>query len=89
MSGKLGELKGELKRLLVEHLSLEDTKPEDIADDEILFGEGLGLDSLDAVEIVLILRRNFNIDVKGIEERSDIFRSLDSLARYVQDNMKK
>jgi len=87
MSETLGELKQRLKQLLVESLSLEDTKPEDIADDEILFGEGLGLDSLDAVEIVVMLQRNFNIDLKDLQKGSEVFTSLDTLATYVHGRM--
>ena len=89
MSEDPRELKDKPKLLLVEGLSLEDTKPEDIADDEILFGEGLGLDSLDAVEIVVMLQRNFQIKVEDLQKGSEIFRSLDSLANYVHDKMKK
>jgi len=67
---ELPEIRKKLKELLVENLSLEDVSPEEIKDDEILFGEGLGLDSLDAVEIVVLLQRNFGIEVKRYEGRS-------------------
>lgn len=75
-----------LKELLVESLSLEDIAPEDIGDDEILFGEGLGLDSLDAVEIVVLLQRNFGLEVKDMKQGKEIFYSINTLARYVYEN---
>jgi len=82
----LEEIRAKLKTLLVDSLSLEDVTPEEIADDEILFGEGLGLDSLDAVEIVVILQRNWGLEVKDMEQGKEIFRSIDTLANYIYKN---
>ena len=83
---ELPEIRKKLKELLVENLSLEDVSPEEIKDDEILFGEGLGLDSLDAVEIVVLLQRNFGLEVKDMKEGRRIFYSIDTLANYVYEN---
>ncbi len=85
----LKEIRKKLKEQLVSHLSLEDVDPAKIKDDEILFGEGLGLDSLDAVEIVVLLQRNFGIEVKDMSEGRKIFYSIDTLANYIYDNQKK
>lgn len=82
---RLAEIKTKLKELLVEQLSLEDITPEEIEDDCELFGEGLGLDSLDAVEIVVLLQRNFNIEVKDLEKSREVFRSVSTLAEYVYE----
>ncbi len=80
----LDTIKGELKRLLVENLSLEDLKAEQIADDADLFGDnGIGLDSLDGVEVVVILHRQYGLDVKAMQKGRDVFRSINTLAPYV------
>ena len=85
---ELAKIKKVLKEMLVKDLSLEDIRPEDIKDNEILFGEGLGLDSLDAVEIVVLLKRNFGLEVKDMDKGKEIFSSLDTLAKYVYENRK-
>ncbi len=86
----LDEIKIELKRLLVENLSLEDVKAEDISDDANLFGEdGIGLDSLDGVEVVVLLHRQYGLDVKAMQKGRDVFRSINTLAPYVLANATK
>lgn len=85
----LSEIRTKLKELLVTNLALDDVNPEDIRDDEILFDEGLGLDSLDAVEIVVLLQRNFGLEVKDMDQGREIFYSIDTLARYVYENTRK
>ncbi len=82
---KLAEIREKLKVLLVDQLSLDDVEPEEIEDDAELFGEGLGLDSLDAVEIVVMLQRNFGMEVKDMEKSREVFRTIATLADYVYE----
>lgn len=86
---KLAEIRRKLKGFIVTGLSLEGVKPEEIKDDTVLFGEGLGLDSLDAVEIVVLLQRNWGVDVKDMNEGRKAFYSIDTLANYIYDHLKK
>jgi acyl carrier protein len=86
----LEEIKEELKRLVVENLSLEDLKPEQIKDDMDLFGgDGVGLDSLDGVEVVVLLHRRYGLEVKAMQKDRAIFRSINTLAPYVLANATK
>lgn len=79
----LKEIREILKVKLIDQLSLEEITPEEIADDMPLFGEGLGLDSLDAVEIIVLLQRNFEVEVKDAQESREIFKTVNTLAEYI------
>ncbi|GAC1436537.1 MAG: phosphopantetheine-binding protein [Thermoanaerobaculia bacterium] len=78
------DLRKKLKELLIERLKFEDMTPDDISDDEPLFGGGLGLDSIDALEIVVMLETEFGIKVKNETSARDSFRSISTLAEYVE-----
>jgi len=80
----LEQIKSELKQLLVDNLSLENLTAEAIRDDMDLFGDnGIGLDSLDGIEVVVVLHRHFGLDVKAMQKSRDVFRSINTLAPYV------
>lgn len=84
------ELKQELKEALIEALNLEEMTPDQIDDEAPLFGdEGLGLDSIDALEIILVLERNYGIRIENPNKGKDIFYSVDTLAAYITANRTK
>ena len=73
-----------LKPLIINNLYIEDTLPEDIDEDAPLFGEGLGLDSIDAVELVVLVEKNFGVPIDNAELAKDVFASLRTLAAYIE-----
>ncbi len=78
-------LENELKELIIKDLKLVDITPEEIKDDDFLFGdEGIGLDSLDAVELVVLLQKHYQIETKDLEESREVFTSIKTLADYVR-----
>ncbi|MCH9698661.1 MAG: acyl carrier protein [Gammaproteobacteria bacterium] len=80
------ELVEELKKLLIEGLHLEEIAPDDIDPQAPLFGDGLGLDSIDALEIGVMLDRHYGIKIVSDDERNNqIFASLQSLANFVAE----
>ena len=80
------ELKQTLKELMIERLKLEDMTPDDLGDDDPLFDGGLGLDSIDALEIVVMLESEFGVRVKNEGSAREYFRSIATLAQLVHEN---
>jgi acyl carrier protein len=79
----------ELKNEIIKVLNLEGVTPEDISDDGELFGEGLGLDSIDALELIVLLEKNYGIKLKDPAEGKEIFKSIRIMAGYIQANRTK
>jgi acyl carrier protein len=78
-------LESEIKRIIVEALALEDVKPEEIETDAALFVEGLGLDSIDALELAMVLEERFGVTIEDDPEmNAQIFASVRSLADFVR-----
>ena len=79
----------ELKKHIIEVLNLEDLQPEDIDNDAPLFGEGLGLDSIDALELIIMMEKNYGIRVKDPSAGKEIFKSVNTMAAFIEANRKK
>ena len=88
MNEDVAAFRRELKENLVDWLQLMDKTADDVKDDEPLFKTGLGLDSLDAVEIVIAMKREFGIPQSEFENKREIFRTFATLADFVQANKK-
>ena len=82
------ELKQELKAKIIENLNLEDFTVEDIADNDPLFGEGLGLDSIDALELIVMLDKDYGIKIADPKQGKDIFESIETMAKFITENRK-
>ena len=85
----MDELIYTLKQQIIEALNLEDMKPEDIDENASLFGEGLGLDSIDALELIVLMEKNYGIKLQDPSMGKEIFKSVAVMADYIQKNRTK
>ncbi|MCC6463940.1 MAG: acyl carrier protein [Planctomycetes bacterium] len=85
----MDKLVEELKGLIIRHLNLEDVDPASVKADAPLFGEGLGLDSVDALELVMLMETTYGAKIESSETGKKAFASLNSLASFVKDHRKK
>ena len=83
------ELTQELKEKIIEQLNLEDYSVEDIDDNDALFGDGLGLDSIDALELIVMLDKDYGIKLTDPEKGKEIFKSIAILANYIAEHRTK
>lgn len=79
----VAQLIGDLKTLIVRTLRIEDVQPEDIVDSDPLFGEGLGLDSIDALELVVAIEREYAVEIPDAEVGRRAFASVLALAEFI------
>lgn len=82
------ELIEKLKIQIIEQLNLEDMEPDEIDEDEPLFGDGLGLDSIDALELIVLLEKEYGIRIENPKDGQKIFYSVRSLAKYISNHQK-
>ena len=82
-------LKQELKEKIIAVLNLEDINLEDINDNDPLFGDGLGLDSIDALELIVMLDKDYGIKLVDPKEGKTIFKSIETMAAYILANRTK
>ncbi|MCQ2233367.1 MAG: phosphopantetheine-binding protein [Paludibacteraceae bacterium] len=80
------ELIEQLKSQIIEAVDLTDVKPADIDPDAPLFVEGLGLDSIDAIELVLLLQKHYGIKLEDPRKRREVLTSVRAMAKFIQDN---
>lgn len=81
-------LKSKLKEEIVAFLNLTHIKPAEIGDDTPLFGEGLGLDSIDSIELMVLLSRNYGVDIKDPKEGRKVLTSVNTIAAYITQKEK-
>jgi len=79
----MSELIATLKAQIIEQLNLQHLKPEDIGDEQPLFVEGLGLDSIDALELIVLLQQKYGIKLANPQDGPEVFKSVKSIADYI------
>ena len=84
----MDKLIGKLKVQIIEQLNLEDMEPEDIEIEEPLFGNGLGLDSIDALELIVLLEKEYGIKIQNPKDGQKIFYSIKTMAEYITAHQK-
>lgn len=85
----MSDLRTELKQSIIEQLNLEEFEVEDIANDDALFGDGLGLDSIDALELIVLLEKDYGIKLTEPQQGKEIFISIDKMAEYIEAHRTK
>jgi len=83
------ELKEQLKRQIIQFLNLTDLTPADIKDDEPLFGDGLGLDSIDSLELIVLLKKEYGIDIRDPREGRKVLVDVATMAEYIKEHSGK
>lgn len=80
---RMENMKQQLKEIIIDELKIQGVSPADIGDTDPLFGDGLGLDSLDAVELVVVIQKHFGVQIADMDEGRKAFESIESLAAYI------
>jgi acyl carrier protein len=85
----MDDFKKDLKLQIIEALNLQGMNPDDIDNTAPLFGDGLGLDSIDSLELMVLLERNYGIKIEDAREGRKVLESIDAMAAYIEANRKK
>ncbi|MGN6439677.1 MAG: phosphopantetheine-binding protein [Agriterribacter sp.] len=83
------QLKQQLKQQIIQFLNLTNVKPEDIKDDQPLFGEGLGLDSIDSIELIVLLSREYGITIQDPKEGRKVLVDINTMVDYITQHRTK
>jgi len=86
---EIAELKKQLKKQIIEALNLTPLTPEEIKDDEPLFGDGLGLDSIDSLELIVLLKREYGITIHDPKEGRKVLVDINTMVDYIAQNRTK
>ena len=86
---EMDELKLELKQQIIKFLNLTPLTPDEIKDDDPLFGDGLGLDSIDSLELIVLLKRNYGITIQDPKEGRKILVNINTMVEYIEKNRTK
>jgi acyl carrier protein len=86
---EIQELKQQLKKQIIEFLNLTPLTPEEIKDEEPLFGDGLGLDSIDSLELIVLLKKEYGIDIRDPKEGRKILTDVNTMVDYIIQNRTK
>ncbi len=89
MELKMSDLRTELKQSIIEQLNLEELSIDDIDNDDSLFGDGLGLDSIDALELIVLLEKDYGIKLTDPNQGKEIFISINKMAEYIESHRTK
>jgi len=89
MELKMSDLRTELKKSIIEQLNLEELTIEDIDNNDSLFGDGLGLDSIDALELIVLLEKDYGIKLTDPNQGKEIFISINKMADYIEAHRTK
>lgn len=86
---EIAELKQQLKKQIIEFLNLTPMTPEEIKDNEPLFGDGLGLDSIDSLELIVLLKREYGIDIRDPKDGRKVLVDVNTMAAYIEQHRTK
>jgi acyl carrier protein len=86
---EIAELKEQLKVQIIQFLNLTDLTPADIKDDEPLFGDGLGLDSIDSLELIVLLKREYGVNIQDPKEGRKVLVDVNTMAAYIKEHGQK